>query len=157
AVTPKFEAAVVDEVAAIWAPYGVDLQRAGLHDPSRAGAIRLSVVLAERADPRMKFNALGSILFLDDVPQPVIMMYPKAIADLVSDTALSGKREAEWPRLFREVVLGRVFGRALAHELGHYLLHERGHSIAGLMRAAQTGFDLVAPDRHPFALTPTEA
>lgn len=34
-----------------------------------------------------------------------------------------------------EVQLGLVLGRAVAHEIGHYLLGTRGHSRAGLMRA----------------------
>jgi hypothetical protein len=156
-IHPKMEAAVTAEVAAIWKPYGVDVQAVALDDPGRDGAVRLDVVLSERPDRRMPYNALGSIAFIADSPQRVIVMYPRAVADLISQTAVQGRSEAEWPRLFRDAVFGRVLGRALAHELGHYLLRSRDHAIAGLMRAAQPGLDLVSIDRQTFALTPTEA
>jgi hypothetical protein len=40
--------------------------------------------------------------------------------------------------------MGRVLGRALAHEIGHYLLGTREHSRSGLMRAAQGIDELMA-------------
>ena len=156
ALPPKIEPAVMEEVTAIWARYGVDVQPVGLQDAGREGAVRLNVVLADRADRRMPFNALGSIAFVEDTPQPVIVMYPNAVADIISLTSLQGRHESEWPRMFRDAVFGRVLGRALAHELGHYLLRSRGHAVAGLMRAAQPGIDLVSADRHAFSLSPTE-
>ena len=134
----------------------MEIRSVAPHDAGRAGAVRLTIVRAEQPPPRMAYNALGSIGFVEDSPQPVIMMYPQAIADLIAETSLQGRREPEWPVLFRELVLGRVFGRALAHEIGHFLLRSREHSIAGLMRANQSGFDLVSVDRHTFALLPGE-
>ena len=46
-----------------------------------------------------------------------------------------------------------MLGRALAHEIGHYLLRTPGHSKSGLMRAAQTAADLIRDDRGPFRVT----
>lgn len=42
---------------------------------------------------------------------------------------------ASVPSLPEDLRLGLVLGRALAHEIGHYLLGTRDHSPAGLMRA----------------------
>jgi hypothetical protein len=39
-----------------------------------------------------------------------------------------------------------VIGRALAHEIGHYLLASRLHAKSGLMRAVLDNDDLVRPD-----------
>jgi hypothetical protein len=47
-------------------------------------------------------------------------------------------------------------GRALAHEIGHFLLRSRHHSAAGLMRARQSAYDLVSVDRRGFTLTAEE-
>ena len=60
------------------------------------------------------------------------------------------------PTLFHELLLSRALGRALAHELGHYLLKSRTHSAAGLMRAVRPSFQFFAPDRVGFGLTPEE-
>jgi len=49
-----------------------------------------------------------------------------------------------------------VLGRALAHELGHFLLRSRTHSPKGLMRPSQALPDLVSPDRRPFTLSAGE-
>lgn len=66
------------------------------------------------------------------------------------------RSEREWPTILRQVVLGRVLGRALAHEIGHFLLRSRGHSQIGLMRANQSIADLAAPERFRFNLSPDE-
>ena len=66
---------------------------------------------------------------------------------------VSDHPEHDWPDLLRDLVYGRVMGRALAHEVGHYLLRSRQHSEVGLMRAQQSVVDLVALDRRQFALS----
>ena len=60
------------------------------------------------------------------------------------------RTEREWPTILRHVVLGRVLGRALAHEIGHFLLRSRGHSQIGLMRANQSIADLCVSGTVPF-------
>ena len=52
---------------------------------------------------------------------------------------------AERPRLIRELVLGRVLGRAVAHEVGHFLLGSREHAPFGLMRASHRIEHLMEP------------
>jgi len=46
-----------------------------------------------------------------------------------------------------------VTGRVIAHEIGHYLLHDPGHTSNGLMQAQHTGEDLASPVRHAFELS----
>jgi len=153
-MTTQFEASALEETTRIWASYGVDVRDAS-SDATREDAIRLDVVLARRARPQVAAGALGSIMFLDDVPEPAIVMYPNAILDLVSNTTV-GSYDRPLPAALRDVVHGRVLGRALAHEIGHFLLRSRGHSPYGLMRAHQPVGDLVSPDRHRFTLSAEE-
>lgn len=149
------EHAAMEEVSGIWSEYGVDVR---LRDPrhERPEAIELRVVLAESKAANIAPNALGSISFVDDVPKPLILMYPNTIAKLVSTQPALGRSETEWPIGLRDLILGRVFGRALAHEIGHYLLQSREHSPAGLMKANQPVPDLVSADRRLFGLTTDE-
>jgi hypothetical protein len=100
----------------------------------------------------MAVASLGSIRFLDGVPEPAIVLYPDTIAALVSATP-SRSFIVDAPSALRDLVLGRALGRALAHEIGHFLLRSQQHSTVGLMRALQPTTDLVDPNRHRFALS----
>jgi hypothetical protein len=50
-------------------------------------------------------------------------------------------------------MLPRVAGRALAHELAHFLLNTRAHTSGGLLRARFTSDDFLAPALDGFTLT----
>jgi Zn-dependent peptidase ImmA (M78 family) len=47
-------------------------------------------------------------------------------------------------------------GRALAHELGHYLLASKAHTERGLMKAIMTASELFMPDARAFRLEPAQ-
>jgi hypothetical protein len=49
-----------------------------------------------------------------------------------------------------------VLGRALAHEIGHYLLGTREHSTSGLMRAAPRIDELMAVFDPKMVLSPQQ-
>jgi hypothetical protein len=153
---PRLEAAAIEEVAQIWAAYGVDVQKVNPAADGCDDAVRLSVVLADRPNRPVPIEALGSILFLDDSPERHIVMYPNAIAALVATAKLNDRPDTEWPTALRDWVHGRVLGRALAHEIGHFLLRSRQHSDVGLMRTRQSVFDLVAAGRQAFKLSSSE-
>ena len=154
---PRLEAAAMEEVTAIWSSYGVDVRRRDPGAAVREGAIALDVVLEYDSSSAAVSGTLGSIRFLDSVPEPVIVMYPNTIAALVQSVTLHGHAFNDWPFGFRDGILGRVFGRALAHELGHFLLRSREHADEGLMQPRHDSTYLVAPDRRPFELTKAEA
>ena len=56
----------------------------------------------------------------------------------------------------RRTFLARALGRALAHEIGHYLLGSKQHTARGLMKARQTAVDLFGFDRSRLDLTVAE-
>src|SRR5262245_33185011 len=68
----------------------------------------------------------------------------KSMKDLVATDRM--------PRAERETLLGRAMGRALAHELGHYLLASKAHTSKGLMRARRTSSEFFARERVRFDL-----
>jgi hypothetical protein len=150
------EATAVKEATLIWAQYGVDLIATNPDTPCRDGAIAIAVVLVDHPESPVPDSALGSIVFVEGGPGSQILMYPNAIVALVSTATVLERSEPEWPTMLRHVVLGRVLGRALAHEIGHFLLRSRDHSTIGLMRARQSVADLVAPERNRFTLSQDE-
>jgi hypothetical protein len=152
----RIETSAMEEIVRIWAPYGVDVLISTAGGVGWDSDVRLSVKLADDVDPRLARGALGSIRFLDDEPQPAITMYQHAIDALISNITIAGHHELQWPTAFRDVIVGRVLGRALAHEIGHFLLRSRSHPETGLMRAPHSVPDLVAGDRQHFVLSADE-
>jgi hypothetical protein len=150
------ESTAMKEARLIWSRYGVDLRPLDEDCPGREGAVHIQVVLADRASSPVPDNALGSIVFEEGAPNSLIVMYPDAIAALVSNATMMERHEPEWPTILRHIVLGRAMGRALAHEVGHFLLRSRDHAPTGLMRASHSITDLIAVERFRFTLSANE-
>jgi hypothetical protein len=144
-------ASAATEVRVIWARYGVDVRVASTVTETRADALSLRVTLADHANPRLSREALGSINFQDGSPIPFIVLYPARVEEEVS-MAISGHAN-EYPEARLEHIVGRVLGRALAPEIGHFLLRKREHSGRGLMQARQLVPDLMLEDRRCCSLT----
>jgi len=83
--------------------------------------------------------------------QEVYVSYANARA-LMDQARGSIALSERMPRAERDTLLGRAMGRALAHEMGHYLLASKAHSVGGLMRARLTATEFFALDRSPFDL-----
>jgi hypothetical protein len=149
------EVVALKEATRIWAAYGIDINAISPRDCGSVNAVRVSVTFGNGPDRRMAATPLGSIQFLDGVPEPAIVLYPHVVAALVSATPL-GSFIVDSPGVLRDLILGRVLGRALAHEIGHFLLRSQQHSNAGLMRASQPATDLVDPNRRRFGLSDGE-
>jgi hypothetical protein len=73
---------------------------------------------------------------------------------LDSSTDVLGALQTMRP-LQRETLVARGLGRALAHELGHFLLSSKRHTPSGLMRAQHTAAEMFEPGLAPFAIDPT--
>jgi hypothetical protein len=93
---------------------------------------------------------IASIMFVDGEPVRRILVC-RAQAVALVDRAAPGNRSLP-PRLHDELV-ARVMGRAVAHEIGHYLFGP-AHTTAGLMRARHSTADFCGMDNSPFAVTP---
>jgi hypothetical protein len=124
-------AALRSEVERLWARAGVHIQWAEPISSERRDASALQVIVVSRR----------AVTSSDDHAWPVAELVgasthrPVAVASLeaawrVVDAAYEGTE----PTTIRLQRLGRVLGRAVAHEIGHHLLG-RQHSARGLMRA----------------------
>jgi len=52
----------------------------------------------------------------------------------------------------REMLLARAMGRALAHEIGHYLFGSKTHSARGLMQATHSAAQFFGYERNAFTV-----
>lgn len=146
--------AAVAEAAAVWAPYNVSVAAAGADDEGR---VVLPVMLIESrglpVHPGWR-GALGAVRFdAAGAPTPAITVFLTDIEQFIAGALVLGAPAWRWPPRLRDEVFGRVLGRVLAHEIGHYVLRSPRHTADGLMRSLQLVDDLVSPSRTRYMLT----
>jgi hypothetical protein len=103
----------------------------------------------ERKSFAERHGALGWILFAADGPAPSIGLSRANAEALISQ--MPGVTGATI--VGHEILMGRALGRALSHEIGHYLLKSKLHTPHGLMRANWPSDELLSNDRRGFKLT----
>ena len=152
AVERSFVNVMLGETAAIWRAAGVTIV---WRTPPGSGpvvaATEITVTLHEGYFPSPDGNArLGWITFAGpEAPQPVIHLALGNAWELMNRTSSLSDAPGAW----RDFLLARALGRALAHELGHYLLKSTAHEPRGLMRAARPSSDFFSPSRVGFEVT----
>jgi hypothetical protein len=139
--------AVRHEVEAIWTAQGVTIEW-----PGEATAPRVRVVIdrpvpAFAPDSQQEQWHVAATRVIDGRVTPPICVSLDAAERVVraanppySAPALAG------------LMVPRVVGRAIAHELAHFLLNTRAHTLRGLLRARFTADDFVSPARDAFNL-----
>jgi hypothetical protein len=98
---------------------------------------------------------LGWIVF-DDATTPeqeIYVSYASAM-QFLDDTRVAPLHST--PQLQRETLMARAMGRALAHELGHYLFASKVHTPGGLMKATQSAGELFSTDRSRYVVEPSQ-
>jgi hypothetical protein len=167
AISPALVARILSEAGDIWRVAGFllvwdrrftgDASSSAVHVASAPDTTpsRLRVVIGGDQGDRMddpSVKPLGWIRFEAGSPlHDIYLSYANATSLLESSQGVVGqistKTVAE-----REVLLGRAMGRALAHEIGHYLLASKVHTAKGLMQAKRNAAELFAPPRKGFQL-----
>jgi hypothetical protein len=154
---PAIQRRAVEEAARIWAPYRVDVTLLAVPAAASSAPERtvLTVRLAgpARGTTTASSSPFGSIQFVDGRPQPLVFLHYDAIGRAIANSALPGLREDRWPAALRDHMLGRIAGRVLAHELGHFILRSPRHASRGLMRPIQNVTELIGGDGELFGLT----
>jgi hypothetical protein len=151
ALPPAARATLIAEAAAIWRHAGVQLrwEPAMPSDRRADAALPVFVVPIDRApnddghewrvgrltrDQRNRYVAIASI----------------AAAERAIELVGAGNE----PMRRRDLRLGLILGRAVAHEVGHFLLDSGSHSRRGLMRASIPVRDLADLRSGGFAVDP---
>jgi hypothetical protein len=165
-VPPRLVTAIVAETDAVWRGTGIQFfwQRqarehaapSSMPTPYRTPQLRVEIG-HERHKVGEGRVPLGWIVFDDPATpeQEIYLSYENALALLDMSDGVVGQTRA-MPQLHRETLLSRALGRALAHELGHYLLASKVHTQRGLMMAVHTAFELFGIERVRFDLAPAE-
>lgn len=145
------------EVNQIWAPYGVTLE--GLAERCKATGdgpvLKVRIRRQENVKPMgIPHGTLGNIYFVGGRPTPLIDLWADEAMRVMGGSHVGFNQGLSDPRTRQE--MGRLLGRSLAHELGHYLLESRAHTEAGLMRRVYDRKDGKSKRRGCFSLDETQ-
>jgi hypothetical protein len=146
------------EVNQIWAPYGVSIE--GLVEPCKTpgDGPMLKVRVRKVDDVRpvgIPRGTLGNIYFVAGKPTPLIDLWADEAVRVMGGGQVMLNQGLSDPRV--RIEMGRLLGRSLAHELGHYLLGSRVHTEEGLMRRSYAQKDGKSKARGCFALDADQA
>jgi len=125
--------ALVSEVESIWRDGRFTLRWLSASDRGEGGmSLRVLVTPATVASAaEVNSWGVGKLFRFDDAR--AIAVASMAGAERIVDEG-TGKETGTVPGM-REHRLGIVLGRAIAHEIGHYVLQTNTHASSGLMRA----------------------
>ena len=167
-LSPQLVSLILAEADAIWRPNGVTFAwrraarvvvpyaLASETGPYVPNTLRLTIG-GQRAPGRGGMMPLGWIVF-DDVAAPaqeIYLSHANAEALLGDSRGVVGIA-SQMPILQRETLTARALGRALAHELGHYLLASKVHTRRGLMKAALSAVELFNADARGLRIDPDQ-
>jgi hypothetical protein len=145
-----------EEVAGIWRPYvDVALQAADSLTPPRADD-SLRLVLTDRRSNGRTVPGLGWIDFVDGEPAKTITVSVTAAHDMAARGRWAGRSLSVLPAGVGETFLVRTLGRAVAHEVGHYLLRSTDHTVRGLMRPTLSVDEIMGRSGQQYRLLPAE-
>jgi hypothetical protein len=144
-------AAIVRESDAIWRAAG--FRFVWIVDPHVATA-NLRVFIGGGTSPATDRQTPLAWISLDaaGVPEPSIYLsHANAQRFLRASRGSVGPVEA-MPTLQRNTYVGRALGRALAHEVGHYLMGSKAHAARGLMRGTHTSVEFFSTEARTFTI-----
>jgi hypothetical protein len=148
------------EVERVWAPYGVTFCWSEGPSGCRGVAVRLRVLVAETigapAAPGRR-PIVGQIRYGAAGPGTDIVLSAAGARDLVRQAGVGDRPLATWPSGIIDHFVPRVLGRALAHEIGHYLLGTPTHARTGLMAASFRPDDVTLGPTSRFRLSAAQA
>jgi len=156
-LTPMTRAMALAEASRIWRRYDVLLDDDGDGRCAGSTPAAVAVTIDVGHDSQSPDAGLGAIQFAaEGRPEPVIVLNFDAVTRIATSAPVMGLHPALWPAGLRNEIVARALGRALAHEVGHYLLRSPHHATAGLMRARHKASALGDPSDRGFALSDSE-
>ena len=151
AIEPRVAKIVLSEVQAIWKALGADIRSVEIDDDKCA---RLIVVKADheaRPEDLSREDALGWVPFAAGNARQLVFLRMSR-ARMFSASVITGTN----PDGFKDLLLARLLGRIVAHELGHVLLNSPRHTDSGLMRALYRANDILRVRASTYTLDAAE-
>jgi hypothetical protein len=152
-ISPHLVTETLHEAGAVWNDAGITLSWRVVPGGKAEYSATPHVVIND--DPGRKSSGgqlpIGWVQFHrpDEPDQEVHVSRANGLKLLKTAVGL-GRSMESMPPTEINVLLGRMLGRALAHELGHFLLRSRVHTNRGLMRTGRAIREFLAVGRRGF-------
>ena len=134
--------AIATEARQIWAPV-LDVIINVPSASSRPLDQSIRLLLTERMLNARESTGLGWIEFVGDEPRPAITVSVAAARRLMQSGSWRGRPFDTLPLRASQLFLQRALARAVAHEIGHYVLRTKAHDHRGLMRPSFTADEIM--------------
>ena len=142
---------VMAELKIIWAPLGVAMSRVDQPDETCQRVIVVKADHEARPEDLSRETALGWVPFVAGRARQLVFLRVARARQMI-DGLSPGTR----PEGLTDLLLAKLLGRSLAHELGHILLNSLGHEKAGLMRTHYRAADVLRMSASSYTLNPSE-
>ena len=149
-LSPALVTMMLRETEAIWR--GVGFSVVWQREPYTPASLRV-VVGHDAGRATESGTPLGWIVFDDESPEQEVYVSYRNALQLLEEWQGSVNRMT---RSERDTLLARGMGRALAHEIGHYLLRSKQHTAKGLMRALWSAPEMFTNERVRFQISPEQ-
>jgi hypothetical protein len=147
--------AILGEVHELWKPYLEVVFRTEA-DPETSCGRTVRLLITDQADAAPDARSrvpLGWIEFVDhEQPAQTITVSARTARTMQQEGRWLGRPLGTVPLGSSQTFVSRALGRAIAHEIGHYVLRSTAHSSAGLMRPRFTVADIMDGRRSHFRL-----
>lgn len=146
------------EATRIWADAGVTFRWV---DPSgvpyRSASDWIAVSCSSGPAPTSAWRAprvlpVAAIRFINGQPTNSIVVNLTNARLLLRREPIATRDVDEWPRAVADLRLGRMVGRAIAHEIGHFVNQSSAHTRHGLMKASHPVAALIGESLVPFRI-----
>jgi hypothetical protein len=152
-ITESLMNRIFAEAETTWEPTGISLDWHRITPKDVVRTWQLDVTIDDRLKGVATDHlALGWVLFTVNGPLPSIHLSRAGAEASILRTAGVDDTSVD----AHEILVGRALGRALSHELGHYLLKSKEHAPRGLMRANWRSEEFFSIERSGFELTPQQ-
>ena len=138
AVAARRETAVLQEVDAIWRPMGVAVRLGRRSDNPCDRLIAVRSDLEAVPEDASVETALGWVPFVEGRARQLVYLRVSRARTMIYAVS-PGKRSGG----MTDLLVAKLLGRSLAHELGHVLLNSRDHDTTGLMRSLYRAQDVL--------------
>jgi hypothetical protein len=140
------------ELQEIWAPCGIAIVWTGA---ALDKAVRIEVDRPVSALPQVVPDEQWPVAVVQ-YANGHILPPVYASVDAAERVARSASPPYSSPAL-AGIIVPRILGRAIAHELAHVLLDTREHAASGLLRRRFSADEFASPVRNMFLLTPDQS
>jgi hypothetical protein len=154
-ISPHLVQETLNEAGAVWHDAGITLAWRVAVGARPEYSTTPHVVINDAGGPKPPGGELpiGWVEFhRPDDPDQEIHISRRNGLRLLRTAAGFGAALDRLPQAQVNFALGRMLGRALAHELGHFLLRSSLHTGDGLMRSGRSIRDFIAPARRGFGV-----